>query len=133
MVEALSSEKSIFLQALEITSVIERAAYLDAACKGNAELRAGVDSLLQAHEKRQGLLDAAEFATAAVLPPFIGEGHGPVIGPYKLLQQIGEGGMGTVYMAEQTCVKSWRRSTMLNLCWSQYSLSGMPLISSMTK
>jgi serine/threonine protein kinase/Flp pilus assembly protein TadD len=102
MVEALSSEKSIFLQALEITSVIERAAYLDAACKGNAELRAGVDSLLQAHEKRQGLLDAAEFATAAVLPPFIGEGHGPVIGPYKLLQQIGEGGMGTVYMAEQT-------------------------------
>jgi serine/threonine protein kinase len=101
MVERPSSEESIFRQALEIPSVAQRAAYLDAACKGNRQLRAGVDSLLQAHEKSQDLVDAPQ----PLIPPYVQtsmrDGPGTVIGPYKLLQQLGEGGMGTVFMAEQ--------------------------------
>ncbi len=96
------SEKSIFLEACEITSAAERAAYLDQACEGSPQLRAEVEALLRAHEAPQRVLDAPEAVTptSAQAPP---EGcPGTVIGPYKLLQQIGEGGMGTVFMAEQT-------------------------------
>src|SRR5262249_4465415 len=95
------SEKSIFLQAIEMTSATERAAYLDQACAGNPTLRAEVEALLLAHETPQRVLDAAEAITPTtdqVSPP---EKPGMLIGPYKLLQQIGEGGMGIVFMAEQ--------------------------------
>jgi serine/threonine protein kinase len=81
----------------------ERAAYLDAACAGNPELRAQVEALVRSHEQAGSLLEKPLFQTASTIdhaPP--SEGPGAQIGPYKLLQQIGEGGMGTVFMAEQT-------------------------------
>jgi serine/threonine protein kinase/WD40 repeat protein len=101
MPDLAPSEKSIFLQAIEAASGADRAAYLDQACQGNPPLRAEVDALLRAHEAPQRVLDTpvAGTPTTDQMPP--SEMPGTMIGPYKLLQQVGEGGMGVVYMAEQ--------------------------------
>jgi eukaryotic-like serine/threonine-protein kinase len=101
---AISPElRAIFSDALELTSQEEQLAYLDRACQGDPDLRARIDALLLAHK---GL---GEFLEQPVPTPSVTcdapnplESPGTVIGPYKLLQQIGEGGMGAVYMAEQT-------------------------------
>jgi serine/threonine protein kinase len=102
MADQHRSEKSIFLEAIEKTSPAERAAFLEAACGDYSPLRSAVEALLQAHEKPQALLDAADTVAPTLHQPPRPEVPGTVIGPYKLLQQIGEGGMGTVFMAEQT-------------------------------
>ncbi|HEV3384782.1 MAG TPA: serine/threonine-protein kinase, partial [Gemmata sp.] len=79
----------------------ERAAYLDQACAGNVDLRQRIEALLKAHSEAGG----ESFLTGPYQPPTDDhtptEGPGTRNGPYKLLQQIGEGGMGVVYMAEQ--------------------------------
>jgi serine/threonine protein kinase/tetratricopeptide (TPR) repeat protein len=106
------NEESLFHQALQQPDAAARAAFLDQACANQPELRARLEKLLQAHEAPAALFDrpAGEGATsdmaagrwidpADALRP--AEGPGSRIGPYKLLQQIGEGGMGVVYMAEQ--------------------------------
>src|SRR5262249_27771257 len=93
--------KSIFLAAIEIESAVEQAAFLDRACAGNSALRDQVEALLEAHERPQELLDQPRVGPATMDEPSHHERPGTVIGPYKLLQQIGEGGMGTVGMAEQ--------------------------------
>ncbi len=90
----------IFLKASEIPSPAGRRAYLDAAC--STELRGQVESLLEANDQSTGFLERLGPALAAIAVEPPGEIPGALIGPYKLLQQIGEGGMGTVYMAEQT-------------------------------
>jgi len=97
-----SSIDSIFCAALEIASSDERAAYLARACEGDAELRRRVEQLLLAHFKAGGFLESpvAGFAPTVDMPE-IAEQPGTVIGPYKLLEQIGEGGFGIVYMADQ--------------------------------
>ncbi len=95
------NEQTIFTAALERDSA-GRSAFLDEACGNDGELRKRVENLLQLHEEAGDFLEqpaAGEFPT---LDPPITEALGTVIGPYKLLQQIGEGGMGMVYMAEQT-------------------------------
>ncbi len=92
----------------------ERAAFLDAACGGNSTLRAEVESLLKSHDQAGRFLadptadipsgsagSAMNAGHAAVLAASVHEGPGTRIGPYKLLQLIGEGGFGSVFMAEQ--------------------------------
>jgi hypothetical protein len=91
----------VFLHAIEIPSAEDRAAFVEAACGSNQQLRAEVEALLRAHAKPQGLLDAPDAGSSETTDETPTEGPGAVIGPYKLLQQIGEGGMGIVYMAEQ--------------------------------
>jgi serine/threonine protein kinase/WD40 repeat protein len=116
--------KAVFDRALEIEATAERTAYLDAACAAAPELREKVEALLQAyadagsflekpapdleatadseHGRLVGGAGPGPAAAGSAGPRFPTELPGTVIGPYKLLQQIGEGGMGTVFMAEQT-------------------------------
>jgi WD40 repeat protein/serine/threonine protein kinase len=93
--------KSVLLNALEIDSTSVRQAYLDAACSGNEALRREVQDLLQHHDQVGVFLASPVPALAATInePPI--ESPGTVIGPYKLMEQIGEGGMGLVFVAEQ--------------------------------
>ena len=96
--------KEIFADALEKANAAERAAYLTQACGNDAQLRQQVEALLLAHEKAGGFLEepaAALPGGTIVVPTPLTEKPGDRIGHYKLLQQIGEGGCGVVYMAEQ--------------------------------
>jgi serine/threonine protein kinase/tetratricopeptide (TPR) repeat protein len=90
-------EESIFSQAVEMTSAEERDAFLAEACGDNYVLRQRVEALLRRSDETQGMLDSP--------PPGLKVDADPApdmqIGPYKLLEQIGEGGMGVVYLAEQ--------------------------------
>jgi tetratricopeptide (TPR) repeat protein/serine/threonine protein kinase len=95
---------SIFCEARERVTPEERAAYLDEACRNNPDLRARVEALLHAEPEVGNFLggDASRPNLAATVQASVTETAGIAIGPYKLLQMIGEGGMGAVWMAEQT-------------------------------
>ncbi len=142
--------KPIFDEAAELASPEDRAAFVERACGGDAELRRQVGALLRALDEADGFLeappdfdvlwatDAAALrseAGVAAAPAFgsasadvddsigpsdglnlllpLAEGPGTMIGPYKLLQKIGEGGMGVVFMAEQE--KPVRRKVALKV------------------
>jgi hypothetical protein len=104
MEPANTSEAAIFEAALNCATLQERAAYLDKTCAGRPELRERIEELLAAHDQAAGFLEnpqagAARPTVRLNLPPE--EQPGERIGRYKLLQKIGEGGCGAVYMAEQ--------------------------------
>src|SRR5262245_54229600 len=94
--------KEIFLDALAIGSAEERRAFLDRACGEDAALRGEVEGLLAHHPQVGSFLESGAPGLPITTGHSSDEGPGSVIGPYKLLQQIGEGGMGTVFMAEQS-------------------------------
>ena len=101
MVDQQPDPKSVFWKALEIESPIERQAFLSEACGGDTKLRARVERLLSAQSASDSFLDLPDEAiTAATLPSL--ECSGSMVGQYKLIKRIGEGGMGSVFAAEQT-------------------------------
>src|SRR4051812_4915646 len=106
----MSPAETVFFAALAKVDPAERAAYLDEACDADPDLHRCVERLLEAHPQVGSFL--RDDAVAPTSPPGgagsemrggptvelpITERPGMVIGPYKLLQQIGEGGMGTVF------------------------------------
>ncbi len=94
-------EELIFNEAILLRNGPERDAYLGKVCRDDSKLRADVEALIQAHEA-ESLLDVPIFGPEVTLDNSpLTEGPGTVIGPYKLLELIGEGGFGAVYMAEQ--------------------------------
>ena len=97
----MNAVESIFSAALEKPNPEERAAYLQEACGTDAELRREVERLLSAEPKVGAFLNFPASALVATVDETIIEGPGTVIGPYKLMEQIGEGGMGLVFVAEQ--------------------------------
>jgi serine/threonine protein kinase/tetratricopeptide (TPR) repeat protein len=96
------SARAIFERALELTTNADRQAYLDECCAGRADLRDKVEALLRAHADAGSFLaePALDAQQTQHFDP-IAERAGTMIGQYKLLEPIGEGGFGVVYMAEQ--------------------------------
>ena len=95
--------EAIFHAALELSAHGEREALLTAECGDDLALEARVRRLIAMHEDSNGLPESAPLSTsiAAEMARLKPEEAGERIGPYKLLQQIGEGGFGVVWMAEQ--------------------------------
>jgi tetratricopeptide (TPR) repeat protein len=95
------SIKTVFDRALELDSAGARQAYLDEACAEAPEFRHKVEALLKAYEEAGSFLEAPVSGLVATVDVPLTERPGTVIGPYKLMEQIGEGGMGLVFVAEQ--------------------------------
>jgi serine/threonine protein kinase/tetratricopeptide (TPR) repeat protein len=101
MNERSSRAKSIFLEAIEGHAPAQWRAFLERACAGDVPLLAAVEKLLRAQAAIGSFHEAPGAALPATVDGQVTERPGTVAGPYKLLEQIGEGGFGVVFMAEQ--------------------------------
>jgi len=101
MIVERASKHEIFNAAAELVDDAERKAFLDKACGGDAPLREEIENLLRRDREAGSFLESPPPGLGATIDHSPTEAIGTLIGSYKLLEQIGEGGMGLVYMAAQ--------------------------------
>src|SRR5262245_58267396 len=94
-------EKDIFFEALELANAEERDVYLDRACGEDLMLRRRVKDLLAKHFQEDSFMKEPALESAPTLVVSPSEGPNSVVGRYKLLEKLGEGGFGVVYVSEQ--------------------------------
>ena len=102
MGEPSEQAKAIFLEAIEQHEAEDWPAFLEQACTGDSRLRAEVEELLRARTEMGSFHEPPRPAPVATVDEPTREAAGTVIGPYKLIQEIAAGGMGTVWMAQQS-------------------------------
>ena len=103
MSQSNDEAKTIFLRALEIDNPNERQSFVDNECGDNKNLQAEVHRLLGRHGQVGSFLESPPDGVDAneTIYQSVTESTGSQIGPYRLLQQLGEGGMGVVYLADR--------------------------------
>ncbi len=113
MTDRQLDEERLFHFARKLASIEARIEYLDQICAGDQALRERVEALLAVYDQESQFLKSNPAVAATEEHPQVIEQSGQEIGRYKLLQQIGEGGFGVVYMAEQ--VRPVRRKVALKV------------------
>jgi serine/threonine protein kinase/tetratricopeptide (TPR) repeat protein len=101
MATGKQDEAAIFNAARQIEEPEARRVYIQQACSGDSDLQARIEGLLRVHAEQQSFLNSPTKDFRVLLGTPVGEGPGTQIGSYKVVQQLGEGGMGTVFLAEQ--------------------------------
>ena len=95
------NEQEIFLEALNPESSEERQAFIKERYRSDVDLRKRIEALLQAHAETGNFLGSPSIGSFSELRSQTTEDAGTIVGPYKLLQRIGESGFGVVYIAGQ--------------------------------